>query len=132
MPMKTMLDSLAGPPGTSPSRSARMPSTIWCTISAVDRLRSSPACPVAQNGQFIPQPACDEMHMVTRSGYRMRTDSTSVPSCSFQSVLRVVSSSQLMWRMTDIRSGNIASASLSRDAAGMLVHSAGSCAYRVK
>ena len=36
-----------------------MPSTIWCTISAVDRLRSSPACPVAQNGQFMPQPACE-------------------------------------------------------------------------
>lgn len=70
--------------------------------------------------------------MVTRSGYRMRTDSTSVPSCSFQSVLRVVSSSQLMWRITDIRSGNIASASFSRDADGMFVHSAGSCAYRVK
>lgn len=45
-----------------------MPSTIWCTISAVDRFRSSPACPVAQNGQFMPQPACEEMHMVTRSG----------------------------------------------------------------
>ncbi len=66
--MKTMLDSRAGPPGTSPSRSARMPSTIWWTISAVDRLRSRPAWPVAQNGQFMPQPACEEMHMVTRSG----------------------------------------------------------------
>src|SRR5918997_627096 len=52
--MKTMLDSRAGPPGTSPSRSARIPSTIWWTISAVDRFRSSPACPVAQNGQLIP------------------------------------------------------------------------------
>ena len=30
-------------------------------------LRVSPACPVAQNGQFIPQPACDETHTVTRS-----------------------------------------------------------------
>lgn len=68
MPMKTMFDSRAGPPGTSPSRSARMPSTIWCTISAVERLRSRPAWPVAQNGQFMPQPACEEMHMVTRSG----------------------------------------------------------------
>lgn len=68
MPMKTMLESRAGPPGTSPSRRARMPSTIWCTISAVDRLRSSPACPVAQNGQFIPQLTWEEMHIVTRSG----------------------------------------------------------------
>ena len=38
------------------------------TISAVDRLRVSPAWPVAQNGQFIPQPACEEIHIVTRSG----------------------------------------------------------------
>ena len=26
------------------------------------------ACPVAQNGQAIPQPACDDTHIVTRSG----------------------------------------------------------------
>jgi hypothetical protein len=66
--MKTMFDSRAGPPGTSPSRRDRTPSTIWWTISAVDRLRSSPAWPVAQNGQFMPQPACELTHIVTRSG----------------------------------------------------------------
>ena len=31
-------------------------------------LRVSPACPVAQNGQFIPQPAWLEMQIVTRLG----------------------------------------------------------------
>ena len=29
-------------------------------------LRVSPAWPVAQNGQFMPQPACEETHSVTR------------------------------------------------------------------
>ena len=56
------------PPAISPSRSVRAPATTWSTISAVDRLRVSPACPVAQNGQFMPQPACEETHIVTRSG----------------------------------------------------------------
>ena len=37
-------------------------------ISAADRLRVRPPWPVAQNGQAIPQPACDEMHTVVRSG----------------------------------------------------------------
>lgn len=83
---------------------------------------------MAQNGQFIPHPACDEMHMVTRSGYRISTDSTSVPSCSFHSVLRVVSSSHEMCRMTVISSGSSSLASFSRAAAGMSVHCAGSCA----
>src|SRR6266566_4119266 len=39
------------PPGTSPRCSERAASTTCSTISAVDRLRVSPACPVAQNGQ---------------------------------------------------------------------------------
>ncbi len=130
--MKTMLDSRAGPPGTSPSRSARIPSTIWWTISAVDRFRSSPACPVAQNGQFIPHPACELMHMVTRSGYRISTDSTSVPSNSRHSVLRVAPASVDRCRTTVIRSGSNASRNRSRAPAGMSVHSAGSCAYRAK
>jgi len=30
--------------------------------------RVSPACPVAQNGQFIPQPACEDTHIVIRFG----------------------------------------------------------------
>ena len=57
MPMKTMLSTWPRPPRT-----------ICSTISAVDRLRVSPACPVAQNGQAIPQPAWDDTHIVTRFG----------------------------------------------------------------
>ncbi len=42
--------------------------TTWSTISAVDRLRVSPAWPVAQNGQAMPQPAWLDTQTVTRSG----------------------------------------------------------------
>ncbi len=68
MPMNTTFDTRPGPPGTWSRASARAPATTCSTISAVDRLRVSPACPVAQNGQPIPQPACEETHMVTRLG----------------------------------------------------------------
>ena len=61
------LDPL-GPPGDLAAASSRAPATTWATISAVDRLRVRPAWPVAQNGQAIPQPACDDTHIVTRSG----------------------------------------------------------------
>ena len=67
MPMNTTFETRAGSP-SSPLASMRAPATTWSTISAADMLRVSPACPVAQNGQFIPQPACDETHIVTRSG----------------------------------------------------------------
>ena len=66
--MNTTLDTRPCPPGISPRASALAPATTWVTISAVDRLRVSPACPVAQNGHAIPQPACDETHIVTRPG----------------------------------------------------------------
>ena len=56
------------PPGDLAAASSRAPATTWATISAVDRLRVRPAWPVAQNGQAIPQPACDDTHIVTRSG----------------------------------------------------------------
>ena len=55
--MKTMLESRVGPPGSSPSAQARAAATICAVISPAVRFRVSPACPVAQNGQFIPQPA---------------------------------------------------------------------------
>ena len=45
---------------------------------------------MAQNGQAMPHPACEEMQTVNRSGYRMSTLSTSVPSCRRHNVLRVV------------------------------------------
>ena len=68
MPMKTTLETRPGPPGTSPRARERAPATTCSTISAVDMLRCSPPCPVAQNGQAIPQPAWLETHIVTRSG----------------------------------------------------------------
>ena len=68
MPMNTMLEIRPGPPGTSPRARALAPATTWVTISAVDRLRVSPAWPVAQNGQAIPHPACEDTHIVTRPG----------------------------------------------------------------
>ena len=68
MPMNTMLLTRPGPPAISPRDSARAPSTTCSTISAVLMLRVRPAWPVAQNGQAIPQPACDETHIVVRSG----------------------------------------------------------------
>ena len=67
MPMKTTLETRPVPPATSPRASARAPASTCSTISAVDRLRVSPAWPVAQKGQFIPQPACEETHTVLRS-----------------------------------------------------------------
>ena len=68
MPMNTTLLTRPGPPAISPRSSARAPASTCSTISAVDRLRVRPACPVAQKGQFIPQPAWDEMQIVARSG----------------------------------------------------------------
>lgn len=66
MPMKTTLLTRPGPPGTSPRARAREAAVTCSTISAVDRLRVSPAWPVAQNGQFMPQPAWLEMQIVSR------------------------------------------------------------------
>ena len=69
MPMNTMLEMRSGSCSarpTLPPRSIRAPCTTCSTISAVERLRVRPAWPVAQKGQFIPQPAWEEMHMVTR------------------------------------------------------------------
>ena len=69
MPMKTTLEIRGRVRrAISPRRSIRAPATTWSTISAADMLRVSPAWPVAQNGQSMPQPACDETHIVTRSG----------------------------------------------------------------
>ena len=68
MPMNTTLEIRPGPPGTSPLASALAPATTCATISAADKFLVRPAWPVAQNGQAIPQPACDDTHIVTRSG----------------------------------------------------------------
>ena len=68
MPMKTTLETRPGPPGTSSRARAREPATTCSTISAVDMLRVSPPWPVAQKGQAIPQPACEDTHIVTLPG----------------------------------------------------------------
>ena len=72
MPMKTTLltrsGASSGPPARSPRRSCRAAATTCSTISAVDMLRVSPSWPVAQKGQFMPQPAWLETQMVTRPG----------------------------------------------------------------
>jgi hypothetical protein len=67
--MNTMLDNRPPRAIASPSRSRSSAAAArTCSrISAADRLRFSPPWPVAQNGQAIPQPACDEMHTVLRS-----------------------------------------------------------------
>ncbi len=74
MPMKTMLltrsrlwSSLFLPP-SPPSAMSRFARTICSMISAVDMLRVRPAWPVAQNGQFMPQPAWLDTHSVMRPG----------------------------------------------------------------
>ncbi len=68
MPMKTTFESRPGPPGISPEAIAAAAATAWPMISAAERLRVSPCCPVAQNGQAMPQPAWLEMQTVARSG----------------------------------------------------------------
>ena len=73
MPMKTTLltrsGGVLGAAGELAARAATGPRATTCsTISAVDMLRVRPSWPVAQNGQFMPQPAWLEMQMVTRSG----------------------------------------------------------------
>src|SRR6516225_10705776 len=106
MPMKTMLETREVAEGAGvllagravAGRRARSPATTWATISAVDRLRVSPACPVAQNGQAIPHPACDDTHIVTRSGYFISTDSTSAPSRARHTVFLVAPRSALSVR----------------------------------
>jgi hypothetical protein len=66
-------------------------------------LRVRPSLPVAQNGQPMPQPTCEEMHSVVRVGYRISTDSMREPSNSFHKVLMVVPSSAT-WRVTSVMS----------------------------
>ena len=55
--MNTTFDKRVGPPGNSPFAHARAAATICSVISAALKFLVNPACPVAQNGQFIPQPA---------------------------------------------------------------------------
>ena len=110
----------------------RSPATTWATISAVDRFRVRPAWPVAQNGQPIPQPACDDTHIVTRSGYFISTDSTSAPSCSRHSIFLVALLSQVSSRSEVSSRGSSSPASAARTPAGRSVMSSGESVYRAK
>ncbi len=85
----------------------------------------------------MPQPAWDETQSVDltpcdpgvpsrRSPYRMSTDSTSVPSWSFHSVLTVAPLSQETSRTYVSSGGNNAPLIGSRCAAGRSVHVSGS------
>ena len=87
---------------------------------------------MAQNGQAIPQPAWLETHSVIRSGYRISTDSISVPSCAFHSVLRVSPASQASERTSVSSSGSSASTNSARPSAGRSVISAASRVSPVK
>ena len=62
MPMKTTLPTLPSPAAARDREAA----ATCSTISAVERLRVSPFCPVAQKGQAMPQPAWLETHRVVR------------------------------------------------------------------
>ena len=68
MPMNTTFETRPAPPGTAPAAIALAPANTCVTISAADRFLVRPAWPVAQNGQAMPQPACDDTHIVTLSG----------------------------------------------------------------
>ena len=65
--MKTTFESRVGPSPISPSLQAFAAATICAVISPAVKFRVNPAWPVAQKGQFMPHPACDEMHTVVRS-----------------------------------------------------------------
>ena len=88
--------------------------------------------PVAQNGQPIPHPACDDTHMVTRSGYFISTDSTSAPSCRRHSILRVAPLSHASSRSDVSSVGNSSLARADRTAAGRSVMSSGESVYLPK
>ena len=124
--MNTTFDSRTGSPPNSPSRAARAASRTCSTISAADRLRVSPICPVAQNGQAMPQPAWLVTHSVARSGYFISTDSTLAWSMRFHSVFTVSPSSAVSDVTLVSRGGNSSATRSSRAAAGRSVMSSAS------
>ena len=74
IPMNTMFVTLIG-------GSSRRISRTCPAISNASRLRLKPIAPVAQNAHCSAQPACDEMHSVTRSPSGIATVSIASPSC---------------------------------------------------
>ena len=106
--------------------------TTCSTISPADMLRVRPSCPVAQNGQFIPQPAWLEMHTVTRRGYRMTTDSTSAPSKRRHTCFTVAPRSAVSWRTGVSSVGRRSRTRSSRTALGRSVISSGDSTSRSK
>jgi len=63
MPMNTTFVSAR--PSAAKRRAAY---STWATISATDRLRTQPACPVAQKAQPTGQPTWVDTQTVLRSG----------------------------------------------------------------
>ena len=91
-----------------------------------------PAWPVAQKGQFIPQPAWLEIQMVTRLGYRMSTDSTMAPSWSRQADLTVSPSSAVRCTIGMSSVGSRSRTRSSRTPLGRSVISSGESTSRSK
>lgn len=127
----TFVTRSVAPPDTAgrprpPSAITRSARTTWSTISAADRFRVRPAWPVAQNGQFMPHPACDDTHRVMRPLYRISTDSTSAPSKSRHRNLRVSPPSLRSRRTSVMSGGSMACAIGARSASGRSVIASGS------
>jgi hypothetical protein len=124
--MKTTFESLVAPPGKSPLAHARAAATTCAVISAALKFLVRPAWPVAQNGQFIPHPACEEIQTVARSVYFIKTDSTKTPSCSRQRSFLVIPPSHEIERTKVINLGSTFVATSSRALAGKSLHVDGS------
>ena len=124
--MKTTFDNRVSPPGNSPAAHAFAAITTWAVISPAVKFRVNPACPVAQNGHFIPQPAWDEIQTVVRSVYFINTDSTNTPSCNRQRSFRVLPPSQVIERTKVSNLGKNASAKGWRSSFGISLQDSGS------
>src|SRR5258708_39623764 len=84
LPMKTTCERRR-----SSSVRRRTASTACSTISCALRLRPNGNLPVAQNGQPIGQPACEELQSGPRPEQRCTTHSTDSPPPSHNTLLVV-------------------------------------------
>jgi hypothetical protein len=87
---------------------------------------------VAQNGQAIPQPAWLDTQTVARSGYRIRTLSSSVPSCARHNDFLVAPLSQLSARASVSSGGSSSPTRAARERCGMSVMLGASTLSRAK
>ena len=91
MPISTILVTCRSSLGVGHSPSSSRAIITWPAISPAVRLRTQAWVPVWQNEQVRVQPTWLEMHSVPRPGSGMKTVSTSLPSASRSSHLRVPS-----------------------------------------